>query len=87
MVLSIILLKPLKTFFLFFLGAKYFGECPVEQFIPVYLIVGGAFGVLKNLLSFFSRCKTNDTEQEQLIHRSRDSILNCFLIAWFITGN
>lgn len=75
-----------KICFFFLTGSKYFGDCPVEQFIPVYLIVGGTFGVLKNLLSFFSRLKKNDSEQERLIHRSRDSILNCFLIAWFITG-
>ncbi|GIY07922.1 uncharacterized protein CDAR_385961 [Caerostris darwini] len=67
-------------------GTNYFGECPVEQFIPVYLIVGGTFGVVKNVLGFFSRWKTNESDQERLIHRSRDSILNCFLIAWFITG-
>ncbi|XP_042911588.1 transmembrane protein 272 isoform X4 [Parasteatoda tepidariorum] len=68
------------------IGTQYFGECPVEQFIPIYLIVGGAFGIFKNLLGYIARCKKNDDEQEHIIHRSRDSIINCFLFAWFITG-
>ncbi|KAG8183956.1 hypothetical protein JTE90_005187 [Oedothorax gibbosus] len=82
-ILGITIVVPIS---MILVGTKYFGECPVEQFIPVYLIVGGTFGVVKNLLGFFSRCKTNENDQERLIHRSRDSILNCFLIAWFITG-
>ncbi|GFY75295.1 uncharacterized protein TNIN_352331 [Trichonephila inaurata madagascariensis] len=82
-ILGITIVVPIS---MILVGTNYFGECPVEQFIPVYLIVGGTFGVVKNVLGFFSRWKTNENEQERLIHRSRDSILNCFLIAWFITG-
>ncbi|GFX92387.1 uncharacterized protein TNCV_1706631 [Trichonephila clavipes] len=81
-ILGITIVVPIS---MILVGTNYFGECPVEQFIPVYLIVGGTFGVVKNVLGFFSRWKTNENEQERLIHRSRDSILNCFLIAWFIT--
>ncbi|XP_035230139.1 transmembrane protein 272-like, partial [Stegodyphus dumicola] len=73
-------------FSMIIVGSKYFGECPVEHFIPVYLIVGGIFGAVKNILSFTERCRRNENEQEHIIHRSRDSLLNCFLIAWFITG-
>ncbi|XP_055931363.1 transmembrane protein 272-like isoform X2 [Argiope bruennichi] len=82
-ILGITIVVPIS---MILVGTNYFGECPVEQFIPVYLIVGGTFGVAKNVLGFFSRWKMNENGQEPLIHRSRDSILNCFLIAWFITG-
>ena len=36
----------------FFLGAKYKNECPVENMIPIYLTVGGSAG----LLSTFFAC-------------------------------
>ncbi|XP_054715569.1 transmembrane protein 272-like [Uloborus diversus] len=82
-ILGLTILVPIS---MILVGTKYFGQCPVEKFIPVYLIVGGTFGVLKNIMGFISRWRKDENEQEQMMHRSRDSILNCFLFAWFITG-
>lgn len=62
-------------------------DCPAEPYIPIYLVVGGIFGVIKNLLNCRLRCKRHDdTEGESLRPSSLDTVMNCFLFAWFIAG-
>lgn len=70
-------------------GAKYKNECPVEDKIPIYLIVAGAVGVFRNLISLGQRAKQSDNEQEGEEKKKRplESILDCFLFVWFICGN
>lgn len=69
-------------------GSVYLRDCPAEPHIPVYLIVGGAFGALKNAMNFWSRCKRNEGEEDErrLRQSPADTVINCFLFAWFITG-
>ncbi|XP_062849302.1 transmembrane protein 272-like [Trichomycterus rosablanca] len=66
--------------FLINLGAKYLNECSQQNYIPVFLIVGGVFGIIIFLLS----CLT-------YIIGFLCLILNClaiaFSICWFITGS
>jgi len=33
----------------FCVGVKHLEDCPVEPYIPIYLLVGGCFGLLKVL--------------------------------------
>jgi len=70
-------------------GAKYKNECPVEKMIPIYLIVAGAVGAFRNLISLGQRAKQSDNqdEEEQSRKRPLESILDCFLFVWFICGN
>uniref|UniRef100_T1J3Z8 Transmembrane protein 272-like n=1 Tax=Strigamia maritima TaxID=126957 RepID=T1J3Z8_STRMM len=68
------------------IGSMYLHNCPAEPYIPIYLIVGGAFGSLKNLMSCGSRYRRDDTDENHLRQNPVDMIINCFLFAWFITG-
>ncbi|RXG61158.1 hypothetical protein Avbf_02167 [Armadillidium vulgare] len=73
------------------IGSLKMDECPAERFVPIYLVVGGSFGVLKNLLNFNSRFHLALTEEEEahLPWHKRlhfQSLLNFFLTGWFITG-
>ena len=72
-----------------FAGAKYKDECPAEDKIPIYLIVAGAVGAFRNLISLGRRAKQSDNqdEEEQSKNRPLESILDCFLFVWFICGN
>ena len=82
-----------------FAGVKYKDECPVEPFIPVYLIVGGSFGILKTTVEIIRRLLYNgdvfsseEKEDSQAEDRSIgwmffDGILSLFLFSWFIAGN
>lgn len=81
------------------IGAKFKDDCPVEPFIPIYLIVGGSFGIIKTIIviiqgilysgDIFSR---NTDKQIQVDERPSvwifvDGFLNLFLFTWFIAGN
>jgi len=70
-------------------GVIYLYDCPVQRFIPIYLVVGGVFvvgelgiGLVKSL------CQRRVTDRER-IEKSCDSggsIVACFVTAWFIAG-
>ena len=70
-------------------GAKYKDQCPVEDKIPIYLIVGGAVGVFRNLISLCQRAtkSNNDEDEDEKKKRPFEGILDCFLFIWFICGN
>ena len=63
-------------------------ECPAEKYIPIYLVVGGAFGVLKNLSSVAQRIRNRQENQDDENAKTNpfDGIITCFLLAWFIAG-
>lgn len=76
------------------IGAIYLHDCPAERFIPIYLIVAGCFGLLKNLSSLGQKVKNDkdksgddSAEDKNTKTNPFDMILNCFLMAWFIAGN
>ncbi|KAL4230548.1 hypothetical protein ACF0H5_010929 [Mactra antiquata] len=72
------------------IGALHKDACPAERMIPIYLIVGGSFGILKNLSSLIQRCKNKneeDGDEKNAKTNPFDATLNCFLFAWFIAGN
>ncbi|XP_020917528.1 transmembrane protein 272 [Exaiptasia diaphana] len=71
------------------LGAKYKDDCPVEKYIPIYLIVGGSFGIFRNFCSLCKRGKQHGSSngEEESKHNPVEAIVDCFLLAWFIAGN
>lgn len=71
---------------MYFTGAKYKDECPIETKIPIYLIVGGSVGIFRNLLSLCQRAR-KENEGEEKKKNPVESILDCFMLAWFICGN
>mgnify|MGYP000510104229 CR=1 FL=1 len=75
--------------FWMFTGAIHKDNCPAERMIPIYLIVGGSFGIIKNLSSLLQRCSNKDKEdgdEKNAKTNPFDATLNCFLFAWFIAG-
>ncbi|XP_029183011.1 transmembrane protein 272-like isoform X3 [Acropora muricata] len=74
------------------MGAKYKDDCPVEPFIPIYLIVGGSFGMLKTIIVLCQRARTHEDdadidEDQSMSTKFIDGVLNLFLFTWFIAGN
>ncbi|EDV21369.1 expressed hypothetical protein [Trichoplax adhaerens] len=83
-----------------FPGAIYKDQCPVQPKIPIYLIVLGSFGLLKNLLDLCQQVSKGDTDDSDDSEdsdnsessksndvQSYETLITCFLIAWFIAGN
>jgi len=71
------------------IGSIYIHDCPYERFIPIYLIVGGCFGIVKHLSNMGQRIrnKRENRDEENANTNPFDGVLNCFLLAWFIAGN
>ncbi|KAK9886903.1 hypothetical protein WA026_019160 [Henosepilachna vigintioctopunctata] len=71
------------------IGIVYIHDCPQGEYIPVYLIVGGLFGILKQLLHLSARVRHTDEErrEENLKQSPTQTLLNCFMLGWFIIGS
>lgn len=71
------------------MGLVYLHDCPQGEYIPVYLIVGGFFGILKQLLHLSARVRQTEQErrEENLRQSPTQTLLNCFMLGWFIIGS
>ncbi|KRT79225.1 hypothetical protein AMK59_8779, partial [Oryctes borbonicus] len=47
------------------MGLIYLHDCPQGEYIPVYLLVGGIFGILKQLLHLSTRVRQREEEREE----------------------
>ena len=72
-------------------GAVYLKDCPVERFIPIYLVVAGACALFPNVMgilqSIFMK-KDSDQQPSTLMKMCSllESLVSCFMFAWFIAG-
>ncbi|XP_066984403.1 transmembrane protein 272-like isoform X1 [Macrobrachium rosenbergii] len=75
------------------IGSLKMNDCPAEEYIPIYLVVGGTFGVIKSLLSLEVRRRAREDE----VDASNASVpwhrrlqfggsISVFLFVWFIFG-
>jgi len=71
------------------MGSIYLHDCPQGEYIPVYLLVGGIFGILKQLLHLSARVRQREEEREEeyLRQSPTQTLLNCFMLGWFIIGS
>ncbi|XP_068701421.1 transmembrane protein 272-like isoform X1 [Montipora foliosa] len=70
------------------IGAKYKNDCPLEDKIPIYLIVAGSVGVFRNLISLGQRSRSSNNDDDSDKRRNPcSSVLDTFLFIWFICGN
>ncbi|KAL9692102.1 hypothetical protein quinque_000184 [Culex quinquefasciatus] len=66
-------------------GSIYLYDCPQGEYIPVYLLVGGGFGVLKQLLHLSTRVRSREEQElERLRQSPTQTLINCFMLGWFI---
>lgn len=73
-------------------GSIYVNDCPVQRYIPIYLIVGGAFSVFMMLFALvLSICVQRDpngcaTAVFVVFFKIAEVLLGCFSIFWYLTG-
>merc|ERR1711981_904164 len=70
------------------IGSIHFHDCPAEPYIPLFLIVGGAFSVFKYLIGVITRIRQGDSSSSSDPPQPHpaQSLITCFLCGWFITG-
>lgn len=91
-----------KPRFIFSSGVKFLNECPVQPKIPIYLLVGGCFGLLKLLSLLWRQVRSrryerldeimdeDDGNGDVIVSKSSrfsEAVLSLFLFIWFIFGN
>jgi len=72
-------------------GAMYLDHCPVQKYIPIYLVVGGTVSLFVNLAGLVeSICQHKDPDRERStlskIWNTCEGFIGCFMLAWFIAG-
>ena len=78
-------------FKMFDTGALYLHDCKIQRFIPIYLVVGGAFALYANIAGLVqSICQQKDPDSERRCFgafcKVSESLISCFMLAWFIAG-
>ena len=78
------------------LGAMNLQNCPVQRFIPIWLVVSGAFGAFQQITALGKKAKKknksdgdgDDAESGSSVGKFAcfNSLVGCFQIAWFIAG-
>uniref|UniRef100_A0A3Q3ISB3 Uncharacterized protein n=1 Tax=Monopterus albus TaxID=43700 RepID=A0A3Q3ISB3_MONAL len=63
-------------------GAVYLYDCPIQPYIPIYLIV---MGVISMVLRMFSLLPC--TADSSVLYRICSHVIHLFRFCWFITGN
>ncbi|XP_030285587.1 transmembrane protein 272 [Sparus aurata] len=72
------------------IGAIHLNDCPRKHFIPIYLIVLGAFGLMLAVLSCLpcaQEPKDSTTNPLSRLCATWNSLVSLFLFCWFICGN
>jgi len=71
------------------IGAVYLKQCPCEKYIPIYLIVAGVFGCIRQLSSMGQRTKNQRSGDGEKNAKPScfDTIIDVFILAWFIAGS
>lgn len=70
------------------IGGIYLYDCPQGEYIPIYLLVGGVFSIIKQLLDWSHKLKQSRQGQgeERIKPSSAQTLLNCFMVGWFVIG-
>ncbi|KAG7497659.1 hypothetical protein JOB18_002808 [Solea senegalensis] len=72
------------------LGVVYLHECPKQDYIPIYLIVLGVFGLMLSLLACLPCAQEPEdgtTNPLSQVCKAWNSLTSLFLSCWFIAGN
>lgn len=76
--------------FMVVLGSMNIHRCPIEPYIPVWLIITGVFSLFKSATNFYYRAKRHREGRPPSVSDINpnpfDGLLSCFLIVWFIIG-
>ncbi|XP_066516048.1 transmembrane protein 272-like [Hoplias malabaricus] len=72
------------------IGGLYLHDCPVQPYIPVYLLVSGAFSMVLTVLSCLPCAQEPEDGRQSALSSlctAWNSLVTLFLFCWFITGN
>ncbi|EZA58705.1 hypothetical protein DMN91_009255 [Ooceraea biroi] len=71
------------------IGGLYLYDCPQGEYIPIYLLVGGGFGIFKQYLYLSGKVRKyqEGRDQERIKQSPTETLITCFMLGWFIIGS
>lgn len=70
------------------IGALYLNECPQGEYIPIYLLVGGIFVLLNQVITVENGlCQRTEQRIDRVQRTPMQSLIVFFLFGWFILGS
>lgn len=70
------------------IGGVYLNNCPQQRYIPIYLLVSGAFALFLAVMSCLPCSQESETQSPaSRICAAWNSLVSLFLFCWFVTGN
>ncbi|KAI4887412.1 hypothetical protein NFI96_018882, partial [Prochilodus magdalenae] len=72
------------------IGGKYLHQCPVQPYIPIYLLVSGGFSLALTFLSCLPCAQESEDGSQSTLSSlctAWNSLVTLFLFCWFIAGN
>jgi hypothetical protein len=82
------------TCYFTFTGVQFIKDCPMEPYIPVYMLIGGVLGAVRIFWALYSQIRSRRPEVLS-VPAARSHIspmkllsiaLSCFLVVWFALG-
>uniref|UniRef100_A0A1I7ZKR8 G_PROTEIN_RECEP_F1_2 domain-containing protein n=1 Tax=Steinernema glaseri TaxID=37863 RepID=A0A1I7ZKR8_9BILA len=94
-ILAILNVVPLA---MIIIGVINYYNCPVEKWIPIWLVAFGVFSIIKSATNFYYRKKnmqkrnqgnvrTTNVNQENVVYNPFDAILNSILVVLLVLGS
>lgn len=83
-----------RTFNCALTGVQFIKDCPVEPYIPVYMLIGGVLGAVRMFWALYSQIRSRRPEVLS-VPAARPHVspmkllsiaLSCFLVGWFALG-
>ncbi|XP_014476806.1 PREDICTED: uncharacterized protein LOC106745594 [Dinoponera quadriceps] len=80
---------------MFIFGVQFIKECPIEPYIPVYMLIGGVLGAVRMFWALYSQIRSRRPEVLS-VPATRPHVspmkllsiaLSCFLVGWFALGH
>ncbi|EFN78900.1 hypothetical protein EAI_02313 [Harpegnathos saltator] len=80
---------------MFIFGVQFIKDCPIEPYIPVYMLIGGVLGAVRMFWALYSQIRSRRPEVLSVPgarpHVSPMKLLSialsCFLVGWFALGH
>lgn len=75
-------------------GVQFIKDCPIEPYIPLYMLIGGALGAVRMFWALYSQIRSRRPEVLSVPAtrpyispmKLLSIVLSCFLVGWFALG-
>lgn len=86
-ILAILMVLPVV---MIIIGSYYLKSCPIQNMIPIWLVIFGSLLIIKNISTLVQRInslKKGEEKSSSTAMNVFDSLMSMFIAGWFVCGN